>query len=40
MPRPATREDGGRPLGRTYAAVLLVEALVLAALWLLGRWFA
>jgi hypothetical protein len=31
--------DGGRPMTATYAAVLAVEALVLLALWALGRYF-
>ena len=29
-----------RPVTRTYVAVVVVEVLVLAALWLLSRYFA
>jgi hypothetical protein len=28
-----------RPMGRTYLGVVVVEALVLLALWLVGRYF-
>ena len=31
---------GGEPLGATYVAVMAVEALVLAALWLFSRHFS
>lgn len=31
------RDD--RPMKKTYAAVLLVQALVLTALWVAGRYF-
>jgi hypothetical protein len=35
--RPA--DDSDRPMTATYAAVLIVEAVVLAALWAFGRYF-
>jgi hypothetical protein len=40
-PTTPTREadDDDRPMTRTYAAVLAVEALVLLALWAAGRYF-
>jgi hypothetical protein len=33
-------ESDGKPLTRTYIRVLLVEAAILVALWLLGRVFS
>ncbi len=35
-----TGPDEDRPMTRSYAAVLIVQALVLLALWLAGRWFS
>ena len=32
-------EDDDRPMARTYASVLLVQAVVLLLLWAAGRYF-
>ena len=32
-------DDTGRPMRRTYVAVLLVEVVVLIALWAFGAYF-
>jgi hypothetical protein len=34
------QEGDDRPMTRSYAAVLILEAVVLLALWLAGRWFS
>lgn len=40
-PAPDTPESGRpRSRARTYAAVILLEAVVVAALWLFGRYFS
>ena len=35
-----TEPGDDRPMTRSYAAVLILQAAVLLALWLAGRWFS
>ena len=37
---PPLREPGDTPMTRTYVLVLVIEALIILALWALGRVYA
>ena len=40
MTTPDVREPGDTPMTGTYVAVVIVEALIIAALWVLGRMYS